>query len=335
MMSMHVVEMKIPGGPEVLEYVLHPLPEPGPGQIRVFARAIGISSADMRIRRGVYDWMPPLPAIPGNEMAGVVDATGAGVNGVRVGQHVLVSSRELPFRGGCYADAICIPADAAFPLPQSVPFAAAVSLPNYQLAGALLYSSGICAPRSVAVFGAAGGVGSAIVELAKTDGIRAISIVSSEDKRAHLHARGINDVLLRTSDSLVEDLLALTDGVGVDAVFAMAGPDLVRSLDMLAPLGTVVSFSALGGPMPDADLFGQLRSRLGKSLGIRVYSIHTLDKDPALRRRLMERAIALTAEGRLPATPATTMPLADAARAHELMETGASVGKLVLVPEHS
>ena len=146
---MKVIEMQRGGGPEVLEVVDKPLPEPAAGEVRVRAEAIGISSADMLVRKGIYNWMPPLPAIPGNEMAGAVDALGRDVANVRIGQRVLVSSRELPFRGGCYAQAICVPADAVFLLPDAVAANDAVTLPNYQLAGALLYESGVRKPRRV------------------------------------------------------------------------------------------------------------------------------------------------------------------------------------------
>ena len=113
----------------------------------------------------------------------------------------------------------------------------------------------------------------------------------------------------------------------------MAGPSaaFVGNLDLLAPLGTIVSFSILGGLMPDADLYGELRKRLGKSLGVRCYSIHTLDHDRERRRALMERAIRLMAAGRL-RPPPTVLPLAEAARAHEIMEAGRSLGKIVLAP---
>src|SRR5688500_10041849 len=107
---MELVEFEKPGGPSVLRTVSKPMPGPGAGEVRVRARAIGISSADMLIRKGVYSWMPPLPAVPGNELAGVVDRLGPGVEGIEEGQPVLVSSRELPQRGGCYAECVCVPA---------------------------------------------------------------------------------------------------------------------------------------------------------------------------------------------------------------------------------
>jgi NADPH2:quinone reductase len=331
---MKVVEMRTPGGPEVLEVAEKPLPQPGAGEVRVRARAIGISSADMLVRKGTYNWMPPLPAVPGNEMAGVVDALGPGASNVRTGQPVLVSSRELPFRGGCYAEAICVPADAVFLLPESIAPNDAVSLANYQLAGALLYESGVVKPRSIAAYGASGGVGIALLQLAKCDGIETIGIVSTEEKRAFAKQAGIAQVLIRGKDDLRERVMALTDSRGVDVVYAMGGPaaDFVRNLDLLAPLGTLLSFGVLGGLMPDADLYGELRKRAGKSLGVRSYSIHTLDHDRKLRRALMERAIQLMAAGRVRPAPPTLIPLAEARRAHELMEAGRTLGKVVLVP---
>ena len=114
----------------------------------------------------------------------------------------------------------------------------------------------------------------------------------------------------------------------------MAGPAqaFIGNLDLLAPLGTVVSFAILGGLMPDADLFGELRKRLGKSLGVRCYSIHTLDDERELRRALMQRAIDLMAAQRLRPPPPTVLPLTQARRAHEMMEAGQTLGKIVLVP---
>jgi len=331
---MKVVQMQQPGGPEVLEVVEKPLPEPAAGEARVRAQAIGVSSADVLVRKGVYNWMPPLPATPGNEMAGTVDALGRGVTGIRVGQRVLVSSRELPFRGGCYAQAICVPAEVLFPLPEAIAPNDAVSLPNYQLAGALLYESGVRKPRSVAAYGASGGVGTALLQLAQNDGISGIGIVSTGEKRDFARRAGIEHVLIRGNDDLRERVMALTGGRGVDVVYAMAGPAaaFIANLDLLAPYGTVVSFATLGGPLPEADLFGELKKRQGKCLGVRCYSIHALDHDRALRRSLMGRAIELMAAGRLRPPPATVMPLSEAARAHELMEAGKTMGKVVLAP---
>jgi NADPH2:quinone reductase len=173
-----------------------------------------------------------------------------------------------------------------------------------------------------------------LLQLAKCDGIEVIGIVSTEEKRAFAQSAGIGQVLIRGKDNLQERVMALTGNRGVDVVYAMGGPsaDFVRNLDLLAPLGTLLSFGFLGGLMPDADLYGELRKRAGKSLGVRSYSIHTLDHDRKLRRALMERAIGLMAAGRIRPAPPTLLPLAEAKRAHELMEAGRTLGKVVLVP---
>jgi NADPH2:quinone reductase len=329
---MQVIEMAAPGGPEVLRPVRKPVPEPSAGQVRVRAKAIGISSADLLVRRGVYKWMPPLPAVVGNELAGTVEAIGPGVSGVAIGERVLVSSRELPHRGGCYAQAVCVPAEALFALPSHVDPQDAVALPNYQLAGALLHHAGVARPSRIAVYGASGGVGLALLQLAQAEGIACIGIVSTEAKRAFVRDAGIPDVLLR-DDRLRAGVMDLTAGRGVDVVYAHAGPSFVANLDLLAPLGTLLSFSILGGLIPEADIYGALRDRLGKSLGVRVYSIHTLDNDRITRRAAMQAAIDLMAAGRLRPPPPMRMPLDQAAQAHRLMEAGQTIGKVVLVPD--
>ena len=102
--TMRAIQVRTPGGPDALEAVELAIPACGPGQVRVKASAIGAGGPDVLIRKGIYKWMPPLPAIPGNEMVGVIEAVGEGVASSLLGRRVLVSSRELPERGGCYAE---------------------------------------------------------------------------------------------------------------------------------------------------------------------------------------------------------------------------------------
>lgn len=330
--TMKAVQLEVTGGPEVLALVDLPLPLPGPGQVRVKAEAIGAGGPDVLIRNGTYKWMPPLPAIPGNEMAGVVDAVGPGVTRLAVGERVLVSARELPQRGGCYAEYICVPEAVPFVLPASVSFDAAVSLGNFQLAIALLASNGNLPARSILVPGAAGGVATALAQVARSRGLRVIGTASSDEKRAFALENGVSDIVDGDPQSLPERVLALTDGRGVDLAFDHVGGALfVACLRSLAPFGMAVSYNILAGP-PSNDVFDELRRLLGKSLAIRTFSIHTVDADVAQRRGLMEQAIALMASGQVRAPRATRMPLAASRRAHELLDSGASLGKLVLVP---
>ena len=331
--AINVIQLARTGGPEVLELVRRPLPQPAPHEVRVRAEAIGVGKPDALIRKGSYAWMPPLPAVPGNEMAGCIDALGSAVTHLRLGQRVLVSARELSQRGGCYAEAMCVPADAVYLLPDTVSSVDAVTLGNYQLAGALLYASGIQRPTSVLIHGAAGGVGTAVLQLAEADGLLAIGTVSSDEKYAYAQAAGARHLIHRGHQSVQTEVMALTAGRGVDLVLDhVAGPGFSAQLDLLAPLGTLLSYNALGG-LPPNNLLGDMRRLLGKSLGVRCYSIHTLDQAPAQRRALMERAISLMASGALRPPPSTRLTLSDARQAHTLLDAGQTLGKLVLLPQ--
>lgn len=326
-----VIQLQAPGGAEVLELVRRPLPQPQPGEVRIKALAIGVGSADTLIRSGRYMWMPPLPAVPGNEMAGVVEAVGANADPALLGTRVLVSSRELPQRGGCYAQALCVPASSVYALPETLAPHDAVTLPNYQLAGAFLYDSGIPKPSTIVIHGAAGGVATALIQLCLADGIVPIGTVSTREKQDFAHRAGAPHVIHRANENVREIVMRITAGRGVDVVYDRAAAGFTSNLDLLAPSGTLISINSLEGA-PDADLFSELKNRLGRSLGVRCYSIHTLDQQPARRRAFMQRAIDLMSEGRLRPPPVTLLPLAQAARAHTMLEAGESLGKIVLVP---
>ncbi|MBT2333088.1 zinc-dependent alcohol dehydrogenase family protein [Variovorax paradoxus] len=330
--TMKAIQLQAPGGPDVLQLVELPLPQPQAGEVRVRAMAIGAGGPDVLIRNGTYKWMPPMPAIPGNEMAGVVDAVGPGVRALRVGQRVLVSARELKQRGGCYAEAICVPEAAPFVLPDAIRFEDAVSLGNFQLALAMLSSNGNLPARSILVPGAAGGVATALAQVAQGRGLRVIGTASTPRKRDFALANGAHEVIEGDARGLAEKVMQLTAGRGVDLAFDHLGGELfIACLRALAPFGMVVSYNIVNGP-PAGDVFGELRKLLSRSLAVRTFSIHAVDDDVPQRRGLMEAAIALMAEGRVHAPPATCFALAESRRAHELLDSGSALGKIVLLP---
>lgn len=330
---MKAIQVHVPGGPDVLVPVDLPLPQPAPGQVRVRACAIGVGGPDVLIRNGTYKWMPPLPAIPGNEMAGIIDAVGEDVSADRLGQRVFVSARELSQRGGCYAEAICVPAEAPFVLPDSVGFDQAVCLGNFQLAAAMLdFADPARRAASVLLPGVAGGVASALVQIAHLRGMRCIGTASTPQKREAALANGVDVVLQASPADLPGQVMQATDGRGVDLAFDHVGADLlIACIRSLAPLGTAVSYNIAGGP-PSQDVFSELRKRLGDSLGIRCFSIHTFDGNPLLRRSWMQQAIDLMAERRIQAPPITKMSLSQVRQAHELLDGGMTLGKIVLQP---
>jgi len=310
-----------------------PMPQPAAGEVRVVARAIGVGRPDVLIRNGTYKWMPPLPATPGGELAGVIDAVGPGVEPALAGRRVLVSARELAQRGGCYAEAVCVPADAPFELPEAISFDDALSLPNFLMADALLNrcNPGVAA-RRVLLTGAAGGVASAVIQLARLQGSEVIGVVSSPEKAAFAAANGATHVIDRQRESIPERVMALTGGEGVDLALDHIGAGvLVDCLHALAHFGMVVSYNIVGGP-PQPEIFGELRKLVGRSLALRCFSIHSFDHDRATRRAATERLIGLMAEGRIAAPAATRMPLDAVQEAHRVLDAGATMGKIILIP---
>ena len=331
-MAMKAVQLQATGGPEVLSLVDLPLPQPDAGQVRVRAHAIGAGGPDVLIRNGTYKWMPPLPAVPGNELAGIVDAVGPGVSRLSIGDRVMVSARELPQRGGCYAQAICVAESVPFVLPDTIAFDDAVSLGNFQLALALLASNGNLPAQSILVPGAAGGVATALAQVARSRGLRVIGTASTAEKQAFAIENGVTDLVNGDVKTLPQQVMELTGGRGVDLAFDHVGADLfIACLRSLAPSGMAVSYNILAGP-PSADVFDELRKLLARSLAIRTFSIHAVDADITQRRGLMDEAIRLMASGSVRAPRAMRMQLAQARQAHELLDSGSTLGKLVLIP---
>lgn len=329
---MRAIQMRQSGGPEVLEVVDLPHTEPQAGEVRVQAQAIGLSRADVLIRKGTYKWMPPLPAIPGNELAGVIEKIGSGVPASLLGRRVLISARELSLRGGCYVESISVPATSAFLLPEEISSDAAVSLPNYQLALALFRSASPDCPGVILVPGAAGGVASALTQIAVSRGIQVIGTASTVEKTQYALANGVSQIVSSVPAQMKQQVMAATGGRGADIAFDHLGAEsLIACMHCLAPMGMAVSYNIVKGP-PSADVFQELRALLGSSLAVRTFSMHTFDEDPKVRRGLMQEAIELMASGRIKSTPVKAFSFTEISAAHALLDQGLSFGKLVLKP---
>ncbi len=331
---MRAIQVQVPGGPECLMAVDLPLPVPAAGQVRVKAQAIGVGRPDVLIRQGTYKWMPPLPAIPGAELAGEIDAIGAGVQQWQIGDRVLVSSRELAQRGGCYVESIVVPEDAPYRLPGSISYSDAVSLPNLQLALALMQVGGTpqTTQPSVLITGASGGVATMLSRLAKYLGFTVIGTSQKTLSAEGDLMAGFDHVIHSTTADLREQVATLTNKRGVDLVFDhLGGSTLIEALHCLAPLGTVVSYNIVQGA-PSEDVFQVLRKLLGKSLAVRCFSMHTLDADRGTRRALMQSAIDLMAAGHVKPPAAQIFQLDAVRQIHTWLDAGSVSGKLVMQP---
>ena len=165
---MRLIQFREPGPPSVLQSLDVPVPEPKPGEVLIRAHAIGVGIPDVLIRAGTYGFMPPLPATPGTEMSGLIEKVGPGVTSRRPGERVYATARERPHRGGHYAEYITTPADATFLLPERIDLDAAAAIANYQVAYHIFNDA--VRPRkgqSVLIYAAAGGMGNALIDLAK------------------------------------------------------------------------------------------------------------------------------------------------------------------------
>lgn len=330
------VILRRPGGPDVLELVEATIAPPGASEVVIKAEAIGVGWPDILIRKGSYRWMPPLPASPGSDLAGRIVEVGAGVDQRLIGKPVLVTARELPVRGGCYAEHVVVPATAPFLLPDDADLDQAVCLPNYQVAWNLIHEAIIGRPvRSVFINGAAGGVGSAAAQLARAAQMTVFGSVGSPEKAEFAKSQGVDHVINRRMESVVERVLELTGGRGVDLVLDhVGGPDFVLLIGMLAKWGTIVSYNAEAG-LPEDNLLAALRAHGAHCPSVRIFEMHIYDDDRDNRRRVMQRVIQSWTAGKISPVVSVRLPLDAAAEAQALIERGETFGKVILKPSLS
>ncbi len=330
---MKAIMMEKPGPPEALRYVDVAKPMPGPGQVLVRAHTIGVSMPEIMVRRGEYPWMPPLPAIIGIEMSGLVEELGERVTSLRIGQPVFVSARELPVRGGCYAEYIVADADALYALPDLRELEGAAALSNYQVAWHLLHTAtrGM-AYTSVLATGAAGGIGTAVLQLAKAANKKIVCLVDTDEKASFVRSLGADEAINVRTDDTTARVREFTEGVGVDIILdSIGGEEFANHVERLAPFGLLVSYGRLAG-RPGGDVLGAMLNRSGASLGLQMFSMHLFDKDRTTRRKVTEELIHLLSSGKIAPCIYKRLPLSHASEAHALLENGEVLGKLVLKP---
>jgi NADPH2:quinone reductase len=330
---MKIVQFAEPGPPDVLRVVEVPVPKPAAGQILVKAHWIGVGIPDILIRSGAYAWMPKLPCTPGTEMSGTIEAVGTGVTQFKAGQKVIVSAREREERGGCYAEYIAVEETAAYALPDGIDMEGAACLANYQVAWHVLWSAARAHKgETVLLYAAAGGVGNAVVDLAKGAGLSVIGVVSNDKKATFARDLGCAHIIDRSREDVGKRVAEITGGRGVDVIVdPVGGPTFLKHFDMLAPLGIIVHYGHLGGKA-DVDLSGAMRKKFGDSPAVRAFSMHSFDHWPEKRRECTLDLIDQLAKGRIRPKVDDRLPLAQAAEAHRRLEAGDVLGKLLLKP---
>jgi NADPH:quinone reductase-like Zn-dependent oxidoreductase len=332
------------GGPEELQVVEEACPEPRPGEVRVRVLAAGVCLPDVMMREGIHPETPPVPFTPGWDLVGVVDRLGDGVSGIEPGQIVAA----LPI-SGAYAEFVCLPQRELVPVPSGLDAAEAVSLVlNYITAYQMLHRSAKVRPsQRVLIHGAAGGVGSALLQLGRVVGLEMYGTCSSRGAPVVSDLGGI-PIDYQHLD-FVREIHRLT-GEGVDVVFdGVGGSHIWRSRRALRKGGRVVAYgitaSLRGGRLASGRSGGRHRFRaiaifawyiaggwlLPGRKRVIPYSIQTLNRlRPELFRQNLATLFDLLKEQKIKPLISKRFPLVEARQAHELLGAGGVTGKIVL-----
>ncbi|MFK0294098.1 NADPH:quinone oxidoreductase family protein [Streptomyces sp. NPDC090442] len=305
-----------------------PDPQPGPGQLLLRVRAAGVNFPDALLCRGQYQVRPPLPFTPGVEICGEVLAAGEGAAG-EVGARVLAQP-ALP--GGGFAELAVVDAATVRPAPGALDDAEAAALHiGYQTGWFGLHRRArLQAGETLLVHAAAGGVGSAAVQLGKATGARVIGVVGGPEKARTARALGCDLVLDRRTDDLVAAVKDATDGRGADVVYDPVGGDAyAKSTKCIAFEGRIVVVGFAGGAVPTPGLNHALVKNYA-ILGLHWGLYNT--KDPAAVDACHEELTKLAAHGAVKPLIGGRVPLAEAADAVQRVADGDSVGRLVVVP---
>jgi NADPH2:quinone reductase len=314
------------GGPEVLRYEEVEVPDPGPGEVRLRHTAIGVNFRDTYDRTGLYPLS--LPSGLGVEVAGVVEAVGAGVTGFRDGDRVAYCGDPL----GAYATAGVYPADRLVEVPDGIgdEDAAAILLKGLTVWFLLRRVHEVRGGETILFHAAAGGVGLIACQWARHLGVRLIGTAGSREKADAALAQGAAEVILYREEDVPARVRELTEGVGVPVVYDSVGRDTwVASLDSLQPRGLMVSFGNASGPVEGVRLL-DLASR-GSLYATRPRLADYTATTEDLRAGAGE-LFDLVLGGVIRATIGRRFPLAEAAEAHRALEARATIGSTILSP---
>jgi NADPH:quinone reductase len=322
---MRAVLCKELGGPEKLVIEDVPPPPIRPGTVRIAIRAAGVNFADTLLISGQYQDRPPLPFIPGMEVAGVVSELGAGVSTLKVGDRVLASVGR-----GAYAEEVVVEADSAHPIPAAMDFVTAAAFPvAYSTShGAYAWRGRLRAGESVLVLGASGGVGLTAVEIAKAMGATVIAAAGGAEKLAVAKRAGADHLIDYTREDLRERVKGITAGRGVDVVYDPVGGDAFdQSLRCIAWEGRIIIIGFAAGRIPQipANLV------LVKNIDVIGFFWGSYRRyKPELQAQSFQQLFHWFEAGKLKPHVSHRLPLEQVREALELLKTRKSTGKVVL-----
>ena len=324
--TMRAIEITAPGGPEVLQPRMRPVPVPTESEVLIRVAAAGVNRPDVAQRQGKYPPPPGASDIPGLEVAGSIAAVGPGVSQWKIGDEVcaLVS-------GGGYAEYCAAPAAQCLPIPHGLSSAEAASLPEtFFTVWVNVFERARLAPgETLLVQGGSSGIGVAAIQIAKALGHKVYATAGSTEKCAACERLGADRAINYRSEDFVEVVLSETGNRGVDVILDMVGGDYVaREIKCLAEEGRLSMIASLGGAKGTVFIPEITRKRLtitGSTLRPRPVAVKA-----AIAESLRSRVWPLIESGRIRPVVHARFPLDQADKAHALMESSAHIGKIVL-----
>ncbi|GAA4608366.1 NADPH2:quinone reductase [Actinoplanes octamycinicus] len=326
---MRIVRHYNHGDPSVLRVEEAPKPAPGPRDVLIRVEAIGVNFAEVQRRQGLPIGGPAeLPGAPGGDVAGTVEAIGDDVTGVQPGDRVVAGVWH-----GAYADYVTADATSLLAIPDGVDAGQATALlsPAQTAYHAITAGGRLQAGETILIDAAAGGVGHLAVQIAKALGAgKVIATASSPAKLEFARSLGADVAIDYTKDGWAEEVLAATDGKGADVILETVGGDILRqSIPLIAQFGRLVFYgSAAGFDIPPVSVVDLIDMKT--VTGFSLYAI--MFTQPEVIQAGERDLVNMLATGKLKPVVHTTLPLDEAAKAHELMEARAQLGKVVLVP---
>lgn len=323
---MRAIEIKQPGGPDVLQLCERPLPELNSGEVLIKVHAAGVNRPDVLQRLGHYPVPPGASDLPGLEVAGEIVAGDLGDSGFKIGDLVCAL-----VQGGGYADYCAAPLQQCLPVPAGLNALEAASLPEnfFTVWSNVFDRAKLSGSDTLLVQGGTSGIGVTAIQMATAMGHRVFATAGSDDKCRACEELGAERGINYRSEDFVEVVKQLTDGKGVDVILDMvAGDYMAREINCLADDGRIALIALLGGATAAIDLGQVLRRRLsisGSTLRPRPVAFKA-----AIARNLQEQVWPLIAAGKIRPVVFQTFPLEQAAQAHALMESSAHVGKIML-----
>ena len=324
-----IVRFHETGSAEVLKLEDLPLAEPGEGEIRLRVKAIGLNRAEIMFRQGQYLERPQFPSRIGYEAAGVVDAVGLGVRGIRVGDRVSTIPSFSMGQYGVYGESAIVPATAVASYPDSLSPVEGTSIWMQYLTayGALVEYGQIKKGDQVLITAASSSVGLAAIQITKAADAVAIVTTRGENKKQHLLDAGADHVIVTDKENLVERVMAITSGNGARLIFdPVAGPYLEKLAEAAAPGGIIFEYGALSPEPTPFPLF----PALGKGLSVRGYTLFEIVKDPEKHAHGKQYIYEGLKSGTLKPLIDQIFPLDAIIEAHRHMESNQQIGKIVV-----